>query len=258
MLAFGGIQKKHVVLFKEKYWVCGHLVCPTDLIFFLKDTSAGCFECLQIIILSPSFPLTTSFCQMPEGRHLFSSTQNSLASIREKWLGFVKNMRKMHPPGKVRCHKCRGALIHCYQNVTTRYAMNKKRVLLLLLAFLLAYFAGCGKQVEKPEKIKDIEYTVQEESQVPEELLAKMKEKQKETFQMTYATEGYLYIAKGYGTQKTSGYSIRVTDAYEAAEGIVFSTELLGPGKEEPVLQVETYPYIVVKLKDIGLDVLFQ
>ncbi len=136
--------------------------------------------------------------------------------------------------------------------------MKKKRALFLLLAFLAAFFAGCGKQVNKPEKIKDVEYTVQEESQVPEELLAKMKEKQKEPFQMTYATDGYLYIARGYGSQNTSGYSIRVTDLYEAAEGIVFSAELVGPGKEEPVLQVETYPYIVVKLQDLGMDVLFQ
>ena len=136
--------------------------------------------------------------------------------------------------------------------------MNKKRVLLLLLVFLLAYFAGCGEQVKKPEKIKDVEYTVQEESQVPEELLAKMKEKQKEPFQMTYETEGYMYIAKGFGTQPTSGYSIRVLELYEAAEGIVFLAELLGPAKDEPVLQVETYPAIVIKIPAMGLDVLFQ
>lgn len=136
--------------------------------------------------------------------------------------------------------------------------MKRKRALFLLLIFLAAFFAGCGEKVNKPEKIKDVEYTVQEESQVPEELLAKMKEKQKEPFQMTYATDGYLYIAKGYGTQSTSGYSIRVVELYEAAEGIVFSAELIGPAKDEPVLQVETYPYIVVKLKDLGMDVLFQ
>jgi len=136
--------------------------------------------------------------------------------------------------------------------------MNRKRALLLLLAFLLAYLAGCGEQVKKPEKIKDVEYTVQEESLVPEELLNKMKEKQKEPFQMTYATDGYLYIAKGYGSQETSGYSIRITDLYEATEGIVFSCELIGPAKDEPVLKVETYPYVVVKLKDMDLDVLFQ
>ncbi len=136
--------------------------------------------------------------------------------------------------------------------------MKRKRSVFLLLALLAMLFAGCGEKVSKPEKIKDIEYTVQEESQVPEELLAKMKEKQKEPFQMTYETEGYMYIAKGFGTQATSGYSIRVLELYEAVEGIVFSAELLGPAKDEPVLQVETYPSIVIKIQDLDMDVLFQ
>lgn len=135
--------------------------------------------------------------------------------------------------------------------------MKKERILILLLSSVV-FLSGCAVQESKPEKIKDVEYTVQEEGQVPEELLAKVKEKQKEPFQMTYVTEGYMYIAKGYGTRKTSGYSIRVTDLYEAVEGVVFSAELIGPGKDEPVLQVETYPYVVVKVPDLSMDVLFQ
>ncbi len=136
--------------------------------------------------------------------------------------------------------------------------MKKKRALFLLLVFLAAFLAGCGEQVDKPEKIKDVEYTVQEEGQLPEELLTKMKEKQKEPFRMTYETEGYMYIAMGFGTQATSGYSVRVRELYEAVEGIVFTAELLGPAKDEPVLRVETYPYIVIKIPDLGLDVLFN
>lgn len=136
--------------------------------------------------------------------------------------------------------------------------MKKKQAVFLLLIALLGFLAGCAPAAKKPEKIKDVEYTVQKEGELPEELLAKIREKQKEPFRMTYATEGYLYIAKGYGTRETSGYSIRVTELYEAADGIAVYTELLGPGKEEPVLRVETYPYIVVKMKDLGLDVLFQ
>lgn len=136
--------------------------------------------------------------------------------------------------------------------------MKKKRVMFLFLVLCLTVLIGCAAGAEKPEKIKELEYTVQKEGELPEELLNKIREKQKEPFRMTYVTDGYLYIAKGYGIQETSGYSIQITDLYESAEGVVLYTELIGPGKEEPVLKVETYPYIVVKLKDLGLDVLFQ
>ncbi len=132
--------------------------------------------------------------------------------------------------------------------------MKRKRALVLLCITLFAAFSGCGQQTAKPEKIKDLEYTVQEAGELPEELFAKITEKQKDGFTMSYQTEGYLYLAKGYGAQGTSGYSIRVMDLYESAEGIVFSCELLGPEKTEPVLQTETYPYIVVKLQDIGIE----
>ena len=58
--------------------------------------------------------------------------------------------------------------------------MKKKRVMFLLLVMLLGFLAGCAQGAEKPEKIKDVEYTVQKEGELPEELLAKIKEKQKE------------------------------------------------------------------------------
>ena len=136
--------------------------------------------------------------------------------------------------------------------------MKKKRVMFLFLVLCLTALIGCAAETGKPEKIKDLEYTVQKEGELPEELLSKIREKQKEPFRLTYVTDGYLYIAKGYGIQETSGYSIQITELYEAAEGVVFCTELIGPAKEEPVLKVETYPYIVVKLKDLGLDILFH
>ena len=130
-----------------------------------------------------------------------------------------------------------------------------KRLLFFFFFTVLAFAcAGCGKKAEEIHKIKDLEYTVVEEGNVPEELLAKINEKKLEPFTMTYQSEGYLYIAQGYGTQKSGGYSIRVKELYEAEEGIVFESELLGPAKDELVTQMETHPYIVIKLKDIGKE----
>lgn len=131
---------------------------------------------------------------------------------------------------------------------------GKRLLFFFFFTVLAAALAGCGKKAEEINKIKDLEYTVVEEGNVPEEMLAKINEKKLEPFTMTYQSDGYLYIAEGYGTQKSGGYSIRVKELYEADQGIVFKSELLGPGKDEPVTQMETHPYIVIKLKDIGKE----
>lgn len=138
--------------------------------------------------------------------------------------------------------------------------MKRRIKRLLFFFFLIAAFggmAGCGEKEEEIPKIKDLEYTVVEEGEVPKELLEKIRELRATPFQMTYESEGYIYIAKGYGTQKTSGYSVRVLELYQAESGIVFSSELLGPEREEPVLQMETWPYIVIKLPDMDLEIIF-
>lgn len=119
---------------------------------------------------------------------------------------------------------------------------------------LMAAAVGCGKKEKEGTRIADLEYTVIEEGEVPAELFEKIKEGKTAPFSVTYRTEGYLYIARGYGTKPSGGYSIRVTQLYETEEGIVFESELLGPGREEPVLQMETHPYIVIKLQDIGKE----
>lgn len=137
-----------------------------------------------------------------------------------------------------------------------------KRIIIqkLLFFFFLTMFTGaifgCGEKEKEITKVKDLEYTVLEESEVPEELLAKIKEKKAEAFDITYQSDGYLYIARGYGTQRTSGYSVKVLELYEAKEGIIFSSELIGPRRDELVLQIETWPYIVIKFPDIGLELL--
>ena len=137
-----------------------------------------------------------------------------------------------------------------------KHLMIKKLLFFFFLAIFTGTVFGCAKKEKELPKIKDLEYTVLEESEVPEELLAKIGEKKAEVFDITYQLDGYLYIAKGYGTQKTSGYSVQILEVYESTEGIVFSSELIGPRRDELILQIETWPYVVIKLQDIGLEIL--
>ena len=134
--------------------------------------------------------------------------------------------------------------------------ITKKLLFFFFLAIVIGTCSSCGEKEKEIPKVKDLEYTVLEESEVPEELLEKIKEKKAEAFDITYQSDGYLYIARGYGVQKTSGYSVKVLELYESTDGIVFSSELLGPRRDELVLQIETWPYIVIKFPDIGLEVL--
>lgn len=135
---------------------------------------------------------------------------------------------------------------------------GKRLLFFFFFAAVVSGFCGCGKEGEEIKKIRDLEYTVMEEGEIPEELLLKVKEKWQSPFTMTYEADGYFYIARGYGTQATSGYSVRVLSVYEAEEGIVFQSELLGPERTEAVLQIETYPYIVIKLFSIGKELIFR
>ena len=49
------------------------------------------------------------------------------------------------------------------------------------------------------EKIKDLEYTVIAEDNIPEELLEKIEERKENAFKLTFEDQGFLYICVGYG-----------------------------------------------------------
>ncbi len=134
----------------------------------------------------------------------------------------------------------------------------KKIFLLIITILLLCSIAGCSAEKLSTDKIRDIDFTVLEEENIPEELQTMIKEKRTEVFQMTYADKGALYIAKGYGEQASSGYSIEVKDCYETKNAIYIHTNLIGPAKEEKIVEAKTYPYIVVKLEFIDKNVVFQ
>ena len=136
--------------------------------------------------------------------------------------------------------------------------MTKKKFLIGLLFMLLSMLpVGCATIDDRTEKLADLDYTVLSPDEFPEELTGTLEEKKAAPFRLTYADEGYLYICIGYGQQETGGYSITVNELYETANGIYVDTTLTGPGPEEEVSQAISYPFIVLKLEDIGKSVIF-
>jgi len=67
--------------------------------------------------------------------------------------------------------------------------------LCILGMIMFSFLAGCAKE-EKDllEKIKDLEFTVLAEDNIPEELKTIIEEKRENTFKVTYQDNGFLYI----------------------------------------------------------------
>ena len=133
-----------------------------------------------------------------------------------------------------------------------------KKYYLILSLCLLYLLCGCSVQTDSEEKIRDIDFTVVDKQEIPEELEEFIEEQGEEDFEITFGDEGYLYIAKGYGRQESTGYSIEVEECYETSAFIHVRTSLLGPPKGEEILEKETFPYIVIKIEYNEKNVTFE
>lgn len=131
-----------------------------------------------------------------------------------------------------------------------------KRV--FLVGLILIFLSGCSMQTNQTEKLQDLEYTIVEEADLPEELRTILEEKKKESFKLTYEAEDSLYLCVGYGEQATGGYSISVNELYLSENAIYFDTKLIGPEPSEPAAEAASYPYLAVKTAYLDKPVVFQ
>lgn len=138
--------------------------------------------------------------------------------------------------------------------------LHKKALLVLLFLGVLAVslLTGCGQKTEEPKKVRDLDFTVVQESELPEQLKLLIGEKKCNPFKLTYAGSDALYIVQGYGAQPTGGYSVTVKELWLADNAIYFCSELLGPKEGENVVQNISYPYVAVKTEEMDLPVVFK
>lgn len=137
-------------------------------------------------------------------------------------------------------------------------AIFRRIMLCLGCVFCLLAMAGCGGENGEVTKVKDLDYTVVEEADVPEQLLTLINKKKQNAFCLTYKSEDAYYICQGFGTQMTSGYSIAVDELFLGTNAIYIKNTLIGPGKDELVTQNATHPFIVVKIELMDYNVVFE
>lgn len=136
-------------------------------------------------------------------------------------------------------------------------SMIRKYLYIMAVIFILS-IPGCAVKKEDTRKLQDVEFTVVAPEDVPEELKDDVEKTKDTPFRLTYADQGYLYMARGYGEKESSGYSVEVNECYETSDSIRIQTTLLGPGKGEKIKKVKTYPYVVMKTEYREKDVVFE
>lgn len=138
--------------------------------------------------------------------------------------------------------------------------MKRFRVALMLLMIVITVtgLIGCKTENTDIKKIKDLDFTVVEDADLPGELKEIIDEKKEEPFKLSYSNKDNLYIVVGYGKQNSGGYSIAVDELYLTSNAIYIDTNLIGPTQDDMVAQGVTYPYVVVKLEFIDKSVVFE
>ena len=137
--------------------------------------------------------------------------------------------------------------------------MKSVKIVCAVVIFLLTIqISGCEGNYKGSEKGLNLEYTVLGETKIPEEFLSQIEEKKAEKFELTYRDNEYLYIAKGFGEQKTSGSSISVTNLTCEDQTIYFESKLVIPQEKENLNSISSFPYIVIKKELIDFPVVFR
>jgi hypothetical protein len=138
--------------------------------------------------------------------------------------------------------------------------MRRFKIILALFGVLgiSLLITGCSSEETDIKKVRDLEFTVVEDADVPAQLMEVINEKKKQPFKISYSNDDYLYIVVGYGEQPTGGYSISVDDLFLTSNAVYIDTNLIGPSEKEYVTNAVTYPYVVVKTEFIDKTVVFN
>lgn len=135
---------------------------------------------------------------------------------------------------------------------------NMRGTTLAATLLVATALCGCSSNLMGTESERMVEYTVVGTDDLPEEFRKQIDESKTDVMKLTYKDNEYLYIAEGYGTKDTGGYSISVDQLYVQDKAIYFDSSLIKPGEDEKVSNQPSYPYIVIKTELSEMPVVFK
>lgn len=134
-----------------------------------------------------------------------------------------------------------------------------KKIKCLLVCSLAVYLlSGCTITKVEDKKVQDLDYTIVKEEELPEEVQWILADNQESKMKMSYVDQGLEYVIIGYGAQMTSGYSVEVLEVYESESAVYVRTNLLGPSSEEEIVELTTYPYIVICIEENEKPIVYE
>jgi hypothetical protein len=133
----------------------------------------------------------------------------------------------------------------------------------MVLFFCLAaivLLGGCQLAGSEKETGQAQEFTIVPSDEVPEELDTIIQENLQGEIRLTFEDQGILYLVRGYGEQKSGGYSIAVDNVGLSEDGttLYVDTSLIGPTDDQKIGNETSYPYIVIRMKDTEAEVEFR
>lgn len=82
--------------------------------------------------------------------------------------------------------------------------MGRWMIRMVIIFLLIPVLTGCRIVDVSEGEVKEVEYTVLGNEDLPEEVRKLLEEQGQEPFALAYESGGFLYLMKGYGRQNSS------------------------------------------------------
>ena len=102
---------------------------------------------------------------------------------------------------------------------------KKRRGRVLLAAVILMLLASCRITDVSEGERKELSYAIVKPGDFPPEIDQILRRKKESAFQMAYESGDDLYILRGYGKQKSGGFSIQIEEVSKSENAVFVRTK---------------------------------